>query len=57
MMNDEDAITILEIAGYAIETLPEVLGSHLDISDEELERLYHLTGEQQFEIHHALDNS
>ena len=56
-MNDEDVIRILEIAGYAIETMPEMLGSHLNVSDEELERIYHLTGELQFETQYALDNS
>ena len=49
-MNDEDAITILQIAGFALETIGEMIGSHLDISDEELERIFSLIGEQQFEF-------
>jgi|TARA_R110000824_G_scaffold175877_2_gene354661 hypothetical protein len=39
-MITDDMIPILEIASHAIETQSEKLSDHLDLSDEEVIRLY-----------------
>tara|TARA_R110000824_G_scaffold9229_1_gene41363 strand:- start:712 stop:891 length:180 start_codon:yes stop_codon:yes gene_type:complete len=49
-MNIDDSVTILEIAGYAIESIGEIIGSYLNVRDEELDRLYALIGQQQSEL-------
>tara|TARA_R110000851_G_scaffold7509_1_gene29168 strand:+ start:212 stop:391 length:180 start_codon:yes stop_codon:yes gene_type:complete len=49
-MSIDDSVTILEIAGYAIESIGEIIGSYLNVRDEELDRLYALIGQQQSEL-------
>tara|TARA_R110000744_G_C18881477_1_gene506696 strand:+ start:232 stop:411 length:180 start_codon:yes stop_codon:yes gene_type:complete len=49
-MSIDDSVTILEIAGYAIESIGDIIGSHLNVRDDELDRLYALIGQQQSEL-------
>jgi hypothetical protein len=53
-MKKEDSVTVLEIASFALSAFPDQVGMELDLGDEELDRLYQLIGEEQFEIEYAI---
>tara|TARA_Y100000034_G_C6876333_1_gene400845 strand:+ start:1353 stop:1673 length:321 start_codon:yes stop_codon:yes gene_type:complete len=53
MEDDSDNITILEIAALAIQLFPQQIGSELNINDEEIDRIFQLIGEKQFDIEHS----
>jgi len=49
-MNASDEIAILEIAIYAISQHTDQVGEHVDLSDEELERLKSVAVARQFNL-------